>query len=65
MQLRARLLGVGVAALAGIPLTVLGPAVTSHAAAPARGFAIGLQATFMALRRVFRRFFAPYPSTPA
>ncbi|MEV4601984.1 SRPBCC family protein [Amycolatopsis sp. NPDC049253] len=36
-----------------------------HAAAPARGFTIGLQATLMALKRVFRRFFAPYPSTPA
>jgi subtilase family serine protease len=34
MQLRARLLGLGVAALAAIPLTVLGPAGASHAAAP-------------------------------
>jgi carbon monoxide dehydrogenase subunit G len=33
-------------------------------AAPARGFSIGLQATLMALKRVFRRFFTPYPSTP-
>lgn len=31
-------------------------------AAPARGFSIGLQATLMALRRVFRRFFLPYPA---
>ncbi|HEX9031217.1 MAG TPA: SRPBCC family protein [Streptosporangiaceae bacterium] len=30
------------------------------AAAPAGGFAIGLRAVMMALRRVFRRFFVPY-----
>ncbi|MGW4485261.1 SRPBCC family protein [Amycolatopsis sp. NPDC004368] len=36
-----------------------------HAAAPAQGFTLGLRATLMALARVFRRFFAPYPSTPA
>ncbi|WP_326836203.1 SRPBCC family protein [Amycolatopsis rhabdoformis] len=36
-----------------------------HAAAPARGFTLGLRATLMALTRVFRRFFLPYPSTPA
>jgi len=30
------------------------------AAAPAGGFAIGLRAALMALRRVFRRFFVPY-----
>ena len=29
-------------------------------AAPAGGFAIGLRAALMALRRVFRRFFVPY-----
>ncbi|WIX75801.1 SRPBCC family protein [Amycolatopsis carbonis] len=40
-------------------------AAARHAAAPARGFTIGLQATLMALKRVFRRFFASYPSTPA
>ncbi|MEV6896660.1 SRPBCC family protein [Amycolatopsis sp. NPDC051372] len=40
-------------------------AAARPAAAPARGFTIGLQATLMALRRVFRRFFAHYPSTPA
>ncbi|HEV7974487.1 SRPBCC family protein [Amycolatopsis sp.] len=38
--------------------------VAQHAA-PAKGFTIGLQATLMALKRVFRRFFAPYPSTPS
>jgi carbon monoxide dehydrogenase subunit G len=30
------------------------------AAAPAGGFAIGMRAAIMALRRVFRRFFVPY-----
>jgi hypothetical protein len=30
------------------------------AAAPAGGFAIGLRAALMALRRVYRRFFVPY-----
>ena len=30
------------------------------AAAPAGGFAIGVRAALMALRRVFRRFFVPY-----
>ena len=30
------------------------------AAAPAGGFAIGMRAAVMALRRVFRRFFVPY-----
>jgi uncharacterized protein len=33
------------------------------AAAPAGGFAIGLRAAMMALRRVFRRFFVPYQAT--
>jgi uncharacterized protein len=33
------------------------------AASPASGFAIGLRATLMALRRVFRRFFVPYHAT--
>jgi uncharacterized protein len=33
------------------------------AAAPAGGFAIGLRAALMALRRVFRRFFVPYQAT--
>jgi carbon monoxide dehydrogenase subunit G len=32
------------------------------AAAPAGGVAIGLRAALMALRRVFRRFFVPYPA---
>ncbi len=32
-------------------------------AAPAGGFAIGLRAALMALRRVFRRFFVPYQAT--
>jgi carbon monoxide dehydrogenase subunit G len=32
----------------------------TQAAAPAGGLAIGLRAAQMALRRVFRRFFAPY-----
>jgi len=30
------------------------------AAAEARGFSVGMRAALMALRRVFRRFFAPY-----
>jgi uncharacterized protein len=37
-----------------------GTAVAVRAAAPASGFAIGLQATLTALRRVFARFFLPY-----
>jgi len=45
----------------GIDRAERGEEVTG--AAPARGFSIGLQATLMALKRVFRRFFAPYPST--
>jgi carbon monoxide dehydrogenase subunit G len=34
--------------------------VAAAAASPAKGFTLGLRATFMALRRVFRRFFVPY-----
>ena len=34
-------------------------------AAPASGFAIGLRATWMALRRVARRFFMPYQPNPS
>jgi uncharacterized protein len=34
--------------------------VAAAAATPAKGFTLGLRATFMALRRVFRRFFVPY-----
>ena len=40
-----------------------GETVTAGAAAPAGGFAIGLRAALMALRRVFRRFFVPYQAT--
>lgn len=47
----------------GIDRADRGQSLAAHAA-PAKGFAIGLQATLMALKRVFRRFFAPYPSTP-
>ncbi|MFG1647417.1 SRPBCC family protein [Amycolatopsis sp. NPDC049252] len=47
----------------GIDRAERGEEVTG--ATPARGFSIGLQATLMALRRVFRRFFLPYPSSPA
>jgi len=32
------------------------------AASPASGLAIGMRAAWLALLRVFRRFFAPYPS---
>jgi hypothetical protein len=32
-------------------------------AAPASGFAIGVRATLMALKRVFARFFLPYERT--
>ena len=34
-------------------------------AAPASGFAIGLRAAWMALSRVFRRFFLPYQPNPS
>ncbi|HSS68450.1 MAG TPA: SRPBCC family protein [Nocardioidaceae bacterium] len=37
---------------------------TVAAVRPASGFAIGLQATRMALMRVFRRFFLPYQPNP-
>jgi carbon monoxide dehydrogenase subunit G len=37
-----------------------GTATAVRAAAPASGFAIGLRATVMALKRVFARFFLPY-----
>jgi len=39
-----------------------GEAVTGPAAAPASGFTLGMRAALMALRRVFRRFFVPYPT---
>jgi uncharacterized protein len=48
----------------GIARAERGEGPARHAA-PARGFRIGLQAALMALKRVFRRFFLPYPSTPA
>ena len=35
------------------------------AAAPAGGFTIGLRAAWMALARVFRRFFLPYRPNPS
>jgi carbon monoxide dehydrogenase subunit G len=34
--------------------------IAAAAATPAKGFTLGLRAAFMALRRVFRRFFVPY-----
>jgi uncharacterized protein len=34
--------------------------VTATAAAPAKGFSLGMRAALMALTRVFRRFFLPY-----
>lgn len=34
--------------------------IAAAAATPAKGFTLGLRATLMALRRVFRRFFLPY-----
>jgi uncharacterized protein len=34
--------------------------ITAATASPARGFTLGLRAAMMALKRVFRRFFAPY-----
>jgi len=37
-----------------------GEAVTGLSAAPARGFTIAMRAAWMALTRVFRRFFRPY-----
>jgi carbon monoxide dehydrogenase subunit G len=37
-----------------------GTATAVRAAAPASGFAIGVRATVMALKRVFARFFLPY-----
>ncbi|MDT7725728.1 MAG: uncharacterized protein QOI21_2304 [Actinomycetota bacterium] len=48
----------------GITRAERGEKPVAQNAAPAKGFSIGLQATLMALKRVFRRFFAPYPSTP-
>jgi carbon monoxide dehydrogenase subunit G len=38
---------------------------SARQAAPAKGFRIGLQAMLLALKRVFRRFFAPYQSIPS
>jgi len=35
------------------------------AAAPASGLAIGMRAAWMALRRVYRRFFLPYQPNPS
>lgn len=40
-----------------------GGTATAVRAAPASGFAIGLRATVMALKRVFARFFLPYERT--
>jgi carbon monoxide dehydrogenase subunit G len=37
--------------------------LAAAAAAPARGFTLGLRAAVMALSRVFRRFFLPYRAT--
>jgi hypothetical protein len=34
--------------------------LTAASASPARGFTLGMRAAFMALSRVFRRFFLPY-----
>ena len=39
-----------------------GETATGPAAAPASGFTLGMRAALMALRRVFRRFFVPYPT---
>jgi carbon monoxide dehydrogenase subunit G len=39
------------------------PEQLAAAAAPARGFTLGLRAAVMALSRVFRRFFLPYRAT--
>jgi hypothetical protein len=36
------------------------PEQLAAAATEAKGFTVGLRAAMMALRRVFRRFFAPY-----
>jgi uncharacterized protein len=47
----------------GISRTERGEKPVAQHTAPAKGFTIGLQATLMALKRVFRRFLAPYPST--
>jgi carbon monoxide dehydrogenase subunit G len=46
----------------GITRVERGESLAQHAA-PAKGFRIGVQAALMALKRVFRRFFAPYQST--
>jgi hypothetical protein len=40
-----------------------GTATAVRTAAPASGFAIGVRATVMALKRVFARFFLPYERT--
>ncbi len=42
-----------------------GVAVDASTAAPAGGFAIGVRAAWMALRRVGRRFFMPYQPNPS
>ena len=42
-----------------------GVAVDNATAAPAGGFAIGVRAAWMALRRVARRFFMPYQPHPS
>jgi len=42
-----------------------GVAVDNATAAPAGGFAIGVRAGWMALRRVARRFFMPYQPNPS
>jgi hypothetical protein len=47
----------------GISRAERGEKPVAQHTAPAKGFTIGLQATLMALKRVFRRFLAPYPST--
>jgi len=41
-----------------------GAALDSSTASPAGGFAIGVRAAWMALRRVARRFFLPYQPNP-
>lgn len=49
---------------ANLERRIHGDAPADETAAPARGFALGLAAMTLALKRVFRRFFAPYQGIP-
>ena len=48
-----------------IASTERGDAPARAAAVPASGFTVGLRATMLVLKRVFRRFFAPFQDNPS